>query len=1029
MNNNFNDEKNSSHSPTLKNNEDLQVFKKPTFTTKNCSDIENTSKKISRDLWKKKPTNLLLSFTHYLSIQPKIFLSLKEKCCSTIHNLNGFRKKNIQRDFFQKVYYFFMKPFCYFLGSCSYFIINYDAYTSFCPNRKIYVFEIIFLANNLFEIISQIIKFRTSKNHSKRNWNRMFKWTSHSLILLIFFVTLFVCPSEECFLVLNILRLLRLNRLFRFLKKIFFHKFKKITHEEKNKNEINDLLLQKDKESFASSCFYEICFKHFLFVLFCTNFAFLFVYFDDRYDFLDILNIFASYSRFSNTIHLPYSVSKDFFMICYFLGLILLFIHFFLFNSSNNSTTKRVFNHSPSLIVALGKMDLKKYVFCMKSNKELYGNSKFVFIFPEFELTNKKVMNELVNLNLVSEIFETHQGYTNLKYDDLLLLSEKIYFFIEKKNKNSLVLYQFFQKKHLSNQIYVYHEEPETKDYFLNYSNNCRTLLMNDIKPRMNASTVLFPGLQKFIFDLFKIYDINEISKINNTHYQTGTAKVSSLMEKLKFGDIFRILFFFSLEGIDVPVVLLGVFNKGQFIENNLFCYAVQENDELFFMSVSVEKHKKFIENFSSNELNIFRGIEDEMGKKMASTSEAREIIYTEKKIENIFMEDSENRFFESFLVKTLKIKFMSESKTFKSGKVNLPVFINLFNIQKKQIKKLNVYENHIIIFIHDQAFALKIVKVLRSHSNYPLFIFCNSEINHALWTKSCNFKEILFFYGKWRIKNHLNCIKIQKAAKIFIHKSINKNSGFDYESLYLLKNLKENFHCQEIYLDLQSKFSIDLLETKEMISPLDLKFYKNVNLISDYSFYDFFFKSSWDENIAKFFQYFLLTDEKSSLTFFKIKINEQLCNYFQDVGSLIWKSLQLRLGFPFQIIRHHNNQMIYFSPIVLNEKMCNNDEIIFFSSRTEENKIDTMEESKTRNPFLNSVINQSKEDNEKKIFTFTKVDEGNENKDPEVNDEEKNLEWSLAGDKVKEKIILKEQLINALKFSLKVCDELNQDN
>ena len=130
MNNNFNDEKNSSHSPTLKNNEDLQVFKKPTFTTKNCSDIENTSKKISRDLWKKKPTNLLLSFTHYLSIQPKIFLSLKEKCCSTIHNLNGFRKKNIQRDFFQKVYYFFMKPFCYFLGSCSYFIINYDRRSS-----------------------------------------------------------------------------------------------------------------------------------------------------------------------------------------------------------------------------------------------------------------------------------------------------------------------------------------------------------------------------------------------------------------------------------------------------------------------------------------------------------------------------------------------------------------------------------------------------------------------------------------------------------------------------------------------------------------------------------------------------------------------------------------------------------------------------------------------------------------------------------------------------------------------------------
>ena len=63
MNNNniFNDDKYYSHSPTLKNNEDLQVFKKPTITTtKFCSDVDNNSKITAKDFSKKKNSEYFL---------------------------------------------------------------------------------------------------------------------------------------------------------------------------------------------------------------------------------------------------------------------------------------------------------------------------------------------------------------------------------------------------------------------------------------------------------------------------------------------------------------------------------------------------------------------------------------------------------------------------------------------------------------------------------------------------------------------------------------------------------------------------------------------------------------------------------------------------------------------------------------------------------------------------------------------------------------------------------------------------------
>ena len=199
--------------------------------------------------------------------------------------------------------------------------------------------------------------------------------------------------------------------------------------------------------------------------------------------------------------------------------------------------------------------------------------------------------------------------------------------------------------------------------------------------------------------------------------------------------------------------------------------------------------------------------------------------------------------------------------------------------------------------------------------------------------------------------------------------------------------------------------------------------FQKKLFLGSEFSFYDLFFKICGDDTIMKILRYFL----PDSMTFFKIKVNEQIRDFFPDFGALIWKILKLKLGFPFFIIRHNFiNKTEKISKIWLNEKMSLNDEILFFSCNSDETQSDFPDESKTRNPFANSGINISKEEIDRKNFTFSKVGQ-NEKMDNFSNFNENIDEKKvglLSSQKIKGKIILKEQIVNGLKFSMKVCED-----
>ena len=265
MNNNniFNDDKYSSHSPTLKNNEDLQVFKKPTITTtKFCSDVDNNSKRTAKDFSKKKTQNIFYSLANYLFVKRTKNNKIKEKCGLTRNFRNIFGKKiGMQefRFFFKRMYYFCVRPFLYFLGSWNYFIVNYySEMSSIYDNQFFFEFELLFLANWMFENIFKGFELITKKNSSK-----LIKLALSSFLLMLFVISLFICLPKPVFFILNIFRLLRLKKM--------FEVFSKLT--QKNNFKINHGNLKNDQNQFffkktISDVLFQICYTHFLFVLF-----------------------------------------------------------------------------------------------------------------------------------------------------------------------------------------------------------------------------------------------------------------------------------------------------------------------------------------------------------------------------------------------------------------------------------------------------------------------------------------------------------------------------------------------------------------------------------------------------------------------------------------------------------------------------------------------------------------------------------------------------------------------------------------
>ena len=1017
MNNNniFNDDKYSSHSPTLKNNEDLQVFKKPTITTtKFCSDVDNNSKRTAKDFSKKKTQNIFYSLANYLFVKRTKNNKIKEKCGLTRIFRNIFGKKiGMQefRFFFKRMYYFGLRTFLYFLGSCNYFIVNYySEMSSIYDNQFFFEFELLFLANWMFENIFKGFELITKKNSSK-----LIKLALSSFLLMLFVISLFICLPKPVFFILNIFRLLRLKKM--------FEVFSKLT--QKNNFKINHGNLKNDQNQFffkktISDVLFQICYTHFLFVLFCSNIAYLLIYENDNYEFLDVFNGFLDLSKFSGSSFnstSPLDLSKVVFNLFFYAGIIILLFYLFFigFSGKNYNSkfgSKKKINNFTQIAV-FGNFDAEKFIFSVKNNNAIYSNSKFAFVFPE----NPKMLQNIINIDAVSEIYENSNIFSNAKLKNILINSKKIYFFIDKIDKNYLYLCKLLQKINKKNHLYLFSENIDSK--FENFENFTK-FSFSEIKTKMTSLNLIFPGMQSFLFNLLKIYDPN----FKNSNYSIGIAKVSTFMEKLKFSDIFRIFFFFPINAdfkeFENSIILLGVSHDGKLITENLSNYSVQNDDKLFFMSETPEKHKKFIENFSSQEFNNFRDVADFMEKKSTITNKDNLLSKNDEISRN-----EEKKILESFIEKSTNFWEKNGPKIQKTPSNNnfdLPLFINLFKKEDFQ-KKLKLKNgNHCVIFAHDQKFALELIKTIRAQSSFRLLVFCDSEINENLWGKKMNFSEIWFLFGKWQSKKHLSFLKFSNS-KIFLHKSINHGLGKDQMTFFLLKTLRENFGGAEIFLDLETYFSVNFLQMNQKD-----KLQKKLFLSSEFSFYDLFFKISDDDTIMKILSYFL-PDNESSINFFKIKVNEQLCDYFSDFGSLLWKILKLKLGFPFFINHNFINKTEKISKIWLNEKMSVNDEILFFASDSDENPSDFLDESKTRNPFANSGINISKEEIDRKTFTFTKVEEREKNQkmDDFLYLNEKNEEKTvglLSGQKIKRKILLKEQVIKLLRYSIKVCED-----
>ena len=324
------------------------------------------------------------------------------------------------------------------------------------------------------------------------------------------------------------------------------------------------------------------------------------------------------------------------------------------------------------------------------------------------------MLQEMIKIDAVSEIYENANIFSNSQLKNILINSKKIYFFIDKIDKNYLYLWKLLRKNNKKNHFYLFSENVDSK--FENFENFTK-FSFSEIKTKMTSLNLIFPGMQSFLFNLLKIYDPN----LKNSNYSIGIAKVSTFMEKLKFSDIFRIFFFFPINAdfkeFENSIILLGVSHDGKLITENLSNYSVQNDDKLFFMSETPEKHKKFIENFSSKEFNNFRDVADFMEKK----SYGDKIL---SKNDEIYRNE-EKKILESFFEKFGNFGLKNSQKTNKN--FDLPIFINLFKIQNfEKPLKLKI-ENHCIIFAHDQKFALELIKTIRSQSSFLLqacFIF-----------------------------------------------------------------------------------------------------------------------------------------------------------------------------------------------------------------------------------------------------------------------------------------------------------------
>lgn len=912
---------NTSHVQTLKNNEDLQVFKKPTFTTRYFTEFENSSKK-TFDSEKIKQKSLFFTISGFIS---NLTLIKAFKKGLDMVSLRGFQKEN-EKSFKTtkfRTFYRLWKVFVYFIGCFSYFIINIERN---CENWMI--FELFFLFNELLVLFYKFFKKR------KRILSNLFKLSVKLAIWLVFVGGLWLFGFKM--IVFNLLRLFRVKRFLvlvkekllfpvYYQKKAFFH------------------LRNKENGYFHVEIALYEGISLYITLIFAITHVFL-LFNEEEKEFLEILNEFLLLSRFSSFEGMNI---KNLVILC-FLMIFCLFIDPFF-------KKKEVFEENHLFFMIFESIPFKKIDCFIKNNTNLVKNHDIIILYHN---KTTKISHFNPKSTELTEFLINPPTKLNSLLKYYLSNSEKILLFIGESH-NTLKPFFSYQKikKALKKQVIsIYYEGKH------NISPNLSNFPSSPLKSHYIFTSFLINGYNLLIKEVF-----------SKNGLKIGKANIPSIMEELKYRDIFKILLF-SSEIPSKPLILIGVCpysSNKQFIKGNLMNYALKAKDELYFLSNNIEIHQKWIESFSRGDLNNFHTIERDFNLKMS-----------------LEMEDLLQK--EHFYERRTEFSTFSNTQS-KTG--NYPLIINLFKTEQKAYKLINL--PYYVIFINDQIQALEFINMVKRYKKITVKVFCEGGIEKNIVESLINMRDYCcFFIGDWRNEGHLGYLDIENADRILIHRSVNRFRGKEFEVMFLLRKLSNCYDIKgkiHFYIDCERGCNVGLQGIGD-----------NIHIFDDLEMFEMFLQGSLDGVLMDFIKYFLLDSKGDSLLFFIVRINRFFIEVFKVMGLFIWKMLQIQAGFPLVAIRQSEKEGIKLVIMLdLKEKLVLNDEILFFTSSSPYSK-----EKRQLESINHSGISLMKENNNEVILNFNAFEE----------EKEKGL---ISAEKIKLKIIEKDILINALKYTI----------
>lgn len=343
-------------------------------------------------------------------------------------------------------------------------------------------------------------------------------------------------------------------------------------------------------------------------------------------------------------------------------------------------------------------------------------------------------------------------------------------------------------------------------------------------------------------------------------------------------------------------------------------------------------------------------------------------------------------------------------------------IMMNEFFEKKEEIKDLDIIQDtqlkSLLIFINNDDDALHLINLLQQEFQITIFTTHDSQLAF----KSTGIISII--KGNFHDKKDLDKAQLHSMKKIFIHNSIDQISNFSVLSLY--HHLLSLFLYSEIILDVKDLHLNFLKSHKSKLmnrhsSPLILR-----EIISGKMLYtSWFMQFSIFQNVNPFF--LDLIKKLTMKKILEIDITEQIKQNYKTIEGLLYQLIEKNL-FPLGIVKNcRNDSMQNLFPFVekydmeifnggyfccnflnLKEELSLNSKVIIFKDekREKENKIET---SLLKNKFLirDSGI--------------------------EISNEDSPCNSKMLSTKLKERIIMKETLIETLKYAVEVNKKIKK--